>query len=233
MSQTVLIVDDDPLLQSLLSSLLRSNGYEVQCASDIQQAVRSVQRHPPDAAIVDVNLSESESGLQLLVIWRMQYHFPIMVLSARGTPSDRITGLELGALDYVVKPFEAKELLLRLKLILNRPSPRIKVAPPSASWSIGEWRFDTAKRILVNGYESIELTTLEFNLLNFLVIRANTVVSRDQILNAVHNRDRHVNDRAVDVLIGRLRKKLPTDLLNIQAIRGSGYMLSGQIAQIP
>lgn len=231
MTQTVLIVDDDPLLQSLLSSLLRNNGYEVQCASDIQQAVRSVQRRPPDAAIVDVNLGESESGLQLLVMWRMQYHFPIMVLSSRGTPSDRITGLELGALDYVVKPFEPKELLLRLKIILTRPSPRVETVAPPISWTIGDWLFDTAKRILVNGGVSIELTTLEFNLLNFLVTRANTVVSREQILNAVHNRDRHVNDRAVDVLIGRLRKKLPSDLLNIQAIRGSGYMLSGQIAQ--
>ncbi len=231
MSQTVLIVDDDPLLQSLLGSLLRHNGYQVQSASDIQQAVRSVQRHPPDAAIVDVDLGESESGLQLLVMWRLQHHFPIMVLSSRGTASDRITGLELGALDYVVKPFEPKELLLRLKLILARGPTRPEAVPPPASWRLGDWLFDTAKHLLVKGEVRIELTTLEFNLLHFLVARANTVVSREQILNAVHHRDRHVNDRAVDVLIGRLRKKLPAGLLHIQAVRGSGYMLSGEIAQ--
>jgi DNA-binding response OmpR family regulator len=227
MSQTVLIVDDDPLLLRLLESVLHSDGYRVQSASNIQQALRSVQRHPPDAAIVDVDLGESESGLNLLGLWRIQHHFPVMVLSSRSQPSDRIMGLELGALDYVVKPFEPRELLLRLKLILQRGLWVPSTGRPKVSWRLGEMTFDTVHRHLVQGADKTQLSPFESDLLTFLVTRANVPVTREQILDAVQSRDRQVNDRAVDVLVGRLRKKLANSQVSIQSVRSIGYMLSG------
>lgn len=231
MPQTVLIVDDDPLLQRLLEGVLRSDGYQVQCAGNLQQALRAVQRHPPDAAIVDVDLGESESGLHLLGIWRTQHHFPIMILSSRGQPSDRVIGLELGALDYVVKPFEPRELLLRLKLMLQRQPVRPSAAARPVSWALGEVIFDTAHRHLQQGADKTSLSPFESDLLAFLAARANAPVSREQILDAVQSRDREVNDRAVDVLVGRLRKKLAASQVSIQAVRGIGYMLCGAIRQ--
>jgi two-component system, OmpR family, response regulator len=231
MSQTVLIVDDDPLLQRLLEGLLHTGGYRVQCASNIQQALRSVQRHPPDAAIVDVDLGESESGLNLLGIWRTRYHFPVMVLSSRSQPSDRIIGLELGALDYVVKPFDPRELLLRLKLILQRSPVVPSVEMPLVSWQLGEMTFDTTHRHLVQGADKTPLSPFESDLLMFLTTRANSPVTREQILDAVQSRDRQVNDRAVDVLVGRLRKKLANSQVSIQSVRSIGYMLSGPVRQ--
>lgn len=228
MSQTVLIVDDDPLLQRLLEGVLHSDGYRVQCASNIQQALRSVQRHPPDAAIVDVDLGESESGLNLLGIWRVQHHFPVMVLSSRGQASDRITGLELGAVDYVVKPFEPRELLLRLKLVLQRHST-VRTRSVQPVWRLGEMVFDTTHRHLVRGADKTPLSPFEADLLAYLASRANAPVTREQILDAVQSRDRQVNDRAVDVLIGRLRKKLTNSHVSIQSVRGIGYMLCGPV----
>lgn len=231
MSRTVLIVDDDPLLQRLLEGVLHSDGYRVQCANNIQQALRSVQRHPPDVAILDVDLGESESGLNLLGIWRTQHHFPVMMLSSRGQASDRIIGLELGALDYIVKPFEPRELLLRLKLVMQRgPSARINEIA-HASWSLGELTFDSAHRSLVQGEDKTQLSPFESDLLTFLATRANSPVTREQILDVVQSRDREVNDRAVDVLVGRLRKKLANSQVSIQAVRSIGYMLCGPVRQ--
>ena len=229
MSLSVLLVDDDPLLQRLLEGVLRSHGYRVQLASNIQQAIRSVQRHPPDAAIVDVDLGENESGLNLLGIWRTQYQFPVMVLSSRGQSHDRIIGLELGALDYLVKPFEPRELLLRLKLILQHRTPLRPNDTPLSSWRLGEMIFDATHRHLALGEDKTTLSPFEADLLNFLVIRANTPVTREQILDAVQSRDRQVNDRAVDVLVGRLRKKLTHSAISIQAVRSIGYMLCGAV----
>ncbi len=232
MYKTVLIVDDDPLLQRLLEGVLRSEGYRVQCAGDIAQALRCVQRHPPDAAIVDVDLGDSGSGLSLLGIWRTRHHFPVMVLSARGQPSDRVIGLELGALDYLAKPFDPRELLLRLRLILRRGPALRHAAQPPASWSLGDVVFDPAQRGLLRGTEKTPLSPLESELLAFMLSRANAPLTREQILNAVQHRDRHVNDRAVDVLVGRLRKKLGRQPVSIQAVRGIGYMLCGPVSQL-
>lgn len=230
MSRTVLIVDDDPLLQRLLEGILHSDGYRVHCASNIQQALRSVQRHPPDAAIVDVDLGQSESGLNLLGIWRTQHHFPVMVLSSRGQVSDRVTGLELGALDYMIKPFDPRELLLRLKSILQRASA-VRSSEISPDWSLGEVIFDTTHRHLVQGTDKTTLSPFESDLLTYLATRANAPVTREQILDAIQSRDRQVNDRAVDVLVGRLRKKLANSQVSIQSIRGIGYMLCGPVQQ--
>lgn len=233
MAKTVLLVDDDPLLRKLLEGLLRRDGYFVQSAANTQEALRAAKRHPPDAAIVDVDLGQGESGLSLLGLWRVQDEFPVMVLSGRGEAADRITGLELGALDYLAKPFEPRELLLRLRLVLER-SPagqRASAAPPEA-WRLGELVFDAARRRLGRQEDGIALSTLEFRLLDYLVHRANKVVTREQILDAVHQRDKQVNDRAVDVLIGRLRKKLVGSQVSLQAVRGAGYMLCGQVDRL-
>jgi two-component system phosphate regulon response regulator OmpR len=229
MQKHVLTVDDDPVLQHLLSGILRSAGYSVQQASNLQQAILSVQRQLPDAAIVDVELGQSESGLNLLGIWRANFDFPIMVLSSRGTASDRIVGLELGALDYMAKPFDPRELLLRLKLMFDRQPGVNSGKPKLKKWNLGLMVFDSNHRILTLGDLVTNLSQFESELLHFLSIKVNQPATREQILNAVHSREIFVNDRAVDVLVGRLRKKLQNSNVTIKSVRGIGYMLCGDV----
>lgn len=229
MSKRVLIVDDDPLLLQLLEGILRKDGYQVQRANDIQQALRAVQRTPPDAAIVDVELGQSESGLSLLGIWKTQFQFPVMVLSSRGQASDRVIGLELGAVDYLAKPFEPKELLLRLNIMLKRDFENSNSILNKSSWRIGNFEFDAQHRLLSTETKTISLSQFECELLVFLISKANRAVTREQILNAVQSREKNVNDRAVDVLVGRLRKKLTHSDVTIQSVRSIGYMVCGQI----
>ena len=229
MSQTVLIVDDDHLIRDVLTALLKNEGFDVQCARNSKEALRLVQRHPPDMAIVDVELGENDSGLNLLGVWKHSYHFPTMVLSSRGKTSDRVTGLELGASDYIVKPFDPRELVLRLKIMSTRITPHLSPQANKLSWRVGDYIFDASQRSLHRGLVKTLLSPFESSLLAYLSSRANTVVTREQILDALQSRDKEVNDRSVDVLIGRLRKKLNSDVINIQSVRGLGYQLSGVV----
>jgi DNA-binding response OmpR family regulator len=228
MSLPVLLVDDDILILNLVSEVLKSAGYLVLTATNIKDAERLALRHHPSAAIVDINLGE-ESGLDLVRTWRVRKAFPVLVLSSKGQAMDRVIGLELGARDYLVKPFEPRELILRLKLVLNHENIQDRVATSGTKWQLGTEIFDPERRSLFFAEDEVELSTAEYNLLEYLVRHANKVVTRDQILNAVHNRDRMSNDRAVDVLVGRLRKKIKSKSISIQTIHGAGYMLSGTI----
>jgi DNA-binding response OmpR family regulator len=227
MPKTVLVVDDDPLILDMLRLLLTGAGYEVDLASTVQEAQRKVLRRPPAIAVVDVELRE-ESGLDLVRLWRTQPSFPVLVLSGLGSAMDRVVGLELGADDYLVKPFEPRELILRLRLLIARAKPAAFGEVPIV-WTLGQGQFDQRRRCLhLNGQE-IALSTAEFKLVGYLVAHANQAVTRDQILDAVQHRDRQSSDRAVDVLIGRLRKKLVGSNVNILPIRGLGYMLCGEV----
>lgn len=229
MLKTVLVVDDEVLMLDLLSKLLRGAGYAVETASTLAEAHRRVLRAPPSVAVVDVTLGD-ESGLDLVRLWRMEHRFPVLVLSSLGSPMDRVLGLELGADDYLVKPFEPRELLVRLRLLQERSRGLdTRHFDPAVVWRLGDGQFDPRKRCLRLAGVEVSLSTAEFKLISFLIDHANRAVTREQILDAVHHRDRQTTDRAVDVLIGRLRKKIIGSGVSIEPIRGLGYMLCGEV----
>ena len=182
--------------------------------------------------MVDLNLG-SESGLDLVRQWRVEGRFPVLILSARSAPVDRIVGLEMGAEDYVVKPFEPRELQLRLRIALSRNASTTASRQRLGRWEVGRGIFDTARRAVEVGTRKISLTTAEFRLIDLFVRHPHQVLSRDHIMDSVHLRQRHfATDRSVDMMIARLRKKLMETSIQIEAIRGSGYMLCSSVSRL-
>jgi two-component system OmpR family response regulator len=165
---------------------------------------------------------------------RNQWHGPVIIISGRGESVERVVGLELGADDYVTKPFDLRELLARIRSVLRRAQP----APPSAPATVRGYEFEglrlevLARRLTGPNGREIALTTGEFELLLALIQRSNQVLTRDQLMNAVHGREAGPYDRAIDVKIGRLRRKLEADPSNpqlIRSVRGAGYLFAPPI----
>lgn len=230
MAGTLILVDDDPLMLRILGDTLKPAGFECVLARSLEEAFRAAKRHPPQAAIVDINLENGESGLELVRTWRVERQFPVIVLSSQGQAIDRIVGLEMGAEDYIVKPFEPRELILRVTRVIERYNYVASSPEKSPSWDLGnEHIFDSQGRAIQYQDEKNGLSTAEFNLMNYLVKNANKLVTRDQILDAVHQRLHDSSDRSVDMLTARLRKKIAKSSIEIKAIRGAGYMLVGPI----
>ncbi len=231
MAGTLILVDDDPLMLRILGDTLKPSGFECILARTIDEAIRSAKRHPPQAAIVDINLENGESGLELVRRWRVERQFPVIVLSGQGQAIDRIVGLEMGAEDYIVKPFEPRELVLRVTRVIERYNYVATATEHVPSWDLGnQHTFDPVSRSIQNSDEKSSLSTAEFNLISYLIKNANKLVTRDQILDAVHNRLHESSDRSVDMLIARLRKKISKSSVEIKAIRGAGYMLIGTVS---
>jgi len=228
----VLVVDDDPVSLGLASHVFEGAGYVVQSARSATDAIRIAERNPPDAAIVDLVLGQ-ESGLDLVRRWRVERRFPVLIVSSRGDPMDRIIGLEVGADDYLVKPIEPRELQLRLRIAMDRSRPTGRSREHPGSWEIGSCVFDAARRaIRIDGIE-VALTTAEYRLIELLVRNANQVLTRDRIMDAVQQRERFsASDRSVDMLVTRLRRKVCANDFSIQAVRGAGYMLCGTIKRV-
>jgi len=230
MAGTLILVDDDPLMLRILEDTLKPAGFECVLARSLEEAFRAAKRHPPQAAIVDINLENGESGLELVRTWRVERQFPVIVLSSQGQAIDRIVGLEMGAEDYIVKPFEPRELILRVTRVIERYNYVASSPEKSPSWDLGNQHiFDSQGRAIQYQDEKNGLSTAEFNLMNYLVKNANKLVTRDQILDAVHQRLHDSSDRSVDMLTARLRKKISKSSIEIKAIRGAGYMLVGPI----
>lgn len=228
----ILVVDDDPVSLGLTRHLVEAVGYAFQSARSVAEALRIAARTPPDMAIVDLVLGE-DNGLDLVRRWRVEQRFPVMIVSARGEPIDRVIGLEVGADDYLVKPIEPRELQLRLRIALERARPAKRSLERPGSWAIGSCLFDAARRaIRIDGAE-VALTTAEHRLIELLVRHANQVLTRDRIMDAVQQRERFsASDRSVDMLVNRLRRKVPSDDFSIRSIRGAGYMLCGAITRV-
>lgn len=232
MKKSVLVVDDDQVILSLLRHLVENAGHAFIGATRADEARRLALRNPPHAAIVDLNLG-GDDGLDLVRLWRVERKFPVLILSARDQTLDRIVGLEMGADDYITKPFEPRELQLRLRIALERWQSLVPQREIPSKWSVGVAIFDAALRALRYGSESIPLTTAEFRLVDLLVRHPNEVLTRDQIMDSVHLRERHfATDRSVDMLIARLRAKTRDLGLHIEAIRGSGYMLCADVERL-
>jgi two-component system phosphate regulon response regulator OmpR len=215
----ILVVDDDQRIRDLLARFLQDNGYRVSTAEDAGTARASMRGLSFDLIILDI-MMPGETGLSLATDLRGRSQVPILMLTARTEPEDRIAGLEIGADDYLTKPFEPRELLLRMKNILNR---RVEVATGPDQVTFGQFVFHPVRGELRADGESVRLTEIERNLLRYFALHPGVPVEREELAQL----SGHDSERAVDVQINRLRQKIETDPGNpsyLQTVRGRGYI---------
>jgi two-component system response regulator MprA len=216
----VLVVDDDPHIRSVVGRGLRFEGYDVQLAADGAEALRIARQEPLQLVVLDVMLPGMD-GLEVCRRLRRGTHVPILMLTARDAVPDRIAGLDSGADDYLVKPFDFDELLARIRALLRRTQ-----VPDAEVLMFADLHLDTGTREAHRSGRRIDLTTREYELLLLFLRHPRLVLTREQILNAVWG-DTEVDSNAIEVHIGRLRDKLEADGEErlIQTIRGAGYAL--------
>ena len=215
----LLVVDDDNRIRKLLKTYLAKQGFRVSTAADSAEARRLMEGLAYDLLVVDV-MMPGESGLELTQSLRERDDVPIILLTARGEGDDRIAGLRSGADDYLVKPFEPEELVLRIEAIFKRAG----TAGRASQVAFGPWVFDLERSVLTRNGEVVRLTTGEESLLSLLARRAGTAVSR----HALSERIRAESERAVDVQMTRLRRKIEEDSSApryLLTVRGQGYRL--------
>lgn len=244
--QRLLVVDDEAEIRDLLERYFSRQGFTVQAIAD-GNALRAAfadtaGESPADAVLLDLGLP-GEDGLDLARWLRGRWSGPLLMVTGRGDAVDRVVGLELGADDYVTKPFDLRELLARVRSVLRRSAPAAAppasaaLAPATAStlpvYRFDGWCLDLSTRQLTDaGGTLVPLTSGEFGLLAELLEHAPRIRSRDQLMNTLHGRDCGPFDRAIDMQVGRLRRKLAQDpevAQRIQAVRGAGYAFSGRV----
>ncbi|QDH16237.1 response regulator [Swingsia samuiensis] len=225
--ELILVVDDDPRLLRLLQRYLTENDYRVAIASDTQEARSLLKMLQPDAVVLDVTMP-GEDGLTFTSCLRKEgFLAPILLLTARGEPADRIDGLEAGADDYLGKPFEPRELLLRLRAHLKRvvfTAPSISEVP--AILRLGKLEFDVKRGLLTGPEGPIHLTGGESALLGVLTQQPGVIMSREEISQALELDE--IGERAVDVQVTRLRRRIeedPKEPRFLHTVRGKGYVL--------
>jgi len=224
---SILVVDDDPKLRDLLAQYLGRENFRVRTASDGNAMDRLMAESPPDLVVLDLMLP-GEDGLSIARRLRGGTDIPVIILSARGDEVDRIVGLEVGADDYLAKPFSPRELLARIRAVLRRQ--RIpSIADEATTVSFGDFTLDLeAQRLLHHGRE-VELTAGDFALLEVLVTHPNRVMTRDQLVDRIKGYERSPYDRSIDVRVTRLRKKIEPDPANpvfLRTVWGRGYMFT-------
>jgi DNA-binding response OmpR family regulator len=223
MTSRVLLIDDDPRLCELLTSYLSQNGFVVEGARDGSQGLAALAASPFDAVLLDV-MMPGMSGLEACRRIRDKSRIPILMLTAKGDETDRVVGLELGADDYISKPFSPRELLARLRAVLRRSAPEAGLE----RLVVGQVVVDLDGRTVTAGGQRVDLTALEFDLLVALAKRAGRVVPREHLL-AQAGRTDVVGERTVDVHISHLRQKLGDDPRAprlIKTVRGVGYVMT-------
>jgi DNA-binding response OmpR family regulator len=221
----VLLIDDDERLNALLTTYLGRFGFSVRAVTHPEQGLRVLKSDPPEVVVLDVMLPEID-GFTLCRKIRESSRIPIVMLTARGDVTDRIVGLELGADDYLPKPFEPRELLARMQAVLRRGSSR----EDQERFRIGSLDVNCATRSAQMGGRDLVLTSAEFELLGLLVRNRGRVLSRDRIINETRGIDWEAYDRSIDVLISRLRQKLGDDPRHpafIRTVRSAGYLFIG------
>ncbi len=221
----ILLVDDDLELADLVGRYLSEHGMKVTHASDAREMDQCLARNEFDFLVLDLMLP-GEDGLS--IARRVADKYPLLILSARGEETDRIVGLELGADDYLAKPFNPRELVARIRAVLRRKE---KVAPLQATptFSFGPFQLDTAKRTLSKSGAKIKITTADFTLLRIFCEHPHRVLTRDQLVSLCGNDERLPFDRSIDVRITRLRRKIesnPEQPCCILTVHGSGYLFS-------
>jgi len=223
----ILVVDDDPELRKLLSDYLSDAGFAVDLAADGEQMRRALARATPGVIVMDLMLPGTD-GLALTREVRATSSVPILMLSARGEEIDRVVGLEVGADDYLGKPFSPRELLARLRALLRR-SQVAAVAPKVDGIEFGPFRLDLAARRLLRDGVEVDLSSAEFDLLKVFAERPGRVLSRDVLLDLLKGYERDPFDRTVDIRVARLRRRIepdPSSPVFIRTVRGEGYLFS-------
>ena len=231
----LLIVDDDERIRSLLTRYLTQEGFAVAGVEDGAAMDEWLAHNPVDLVILDLMLP-GEDGLAVVRRLRRGSSLPILMLSARGDDIDRIVGLEVGADDYLAKPFNPRELLARIRAILRRRCPRDQQeeAEPAAGpvLTFGPYRLDPQRRELSSDLGPVPLTSSEYDLLQVFLAHPNQVLNRDQLLDLLRGYERSPFDRSIDVLVARLRAKIEPDTKHpayIRTVWGKGYLFTPQI----
>jgi len=216
----LLIIEDENALRRQLGEQLRAAGYVVDMAANGKDGLVQGREYPVDLAVVDIGLPDL-SGIEIIRSWRkLERRFPVLILTARGRWQDKVSGLEAGADDYLVKPFHIEELLARVNALLRRAAG---LAQPVLN--CGPIVLDTAAQSVRVNKRPLELTAFEYKILEYLMLHAGEVVSKTTLTEHVYDQDFDRDSNVIEVFIGRLRKKLdPGDRLNlIETLRGRGY----------
>ncbi|MCK5359623.1 MAG: response regulator [Gammaproteobacteria bacterium] len=230
LKQRLLVVDDEPKLRKLLKTYLSQEGYDVEAVENGSTMDRYLATHDVDLVILDLMLP-GEDGLSIGRRLRHDKKLPIIILSARAEEVDRIVGLEMGADDYLIKPFNPRELLARIRSVLRRCKE--DKSPSSSSDDLnllfGPFCLDVPRHRLTREHKEIPLTTGEFTLLRIFLEHPNRVLNRDRLLELTKGYDHSPQDRSIDVCVGRLRRKIeedPAEPVFLRTIWGAGYMFS-------
>src|ERR1700741_958968 len=222
----VLVIEDDKDIVELVRYNLEKDGYQVASSGDGATGLAQIRKAAPDLLVLDLMLPKL-SGLEICKEVRKDVslnRIPILILTAKGEEADRVVGLEMGADDYVTKPFSPRELAARVKALLRRTEPAGEV---ERAIEVGRLLIDPSSYRVMRAGKALTLSTLEFRLIYYLAARPNRVFTRDQLLDAVWGTDRFVTPRSVDVYIRRLREKIETDPENpihLKTVRGAGYL---------
>jgi DNA-binding response OmpR family regulator len=235
-ASTILLVDDDPDIRELVAALLEREGFAVTPAESGAAMDLALSRGLPDLVILDLMLP-GEDGLSICRRLRATSAVPILMLTAKSDETDRVVGLELGADDYLSKPFGPRELLARVRALLRRSSLNNQMRQPKVRrFAFDRFILDLDARIVTFEDEPAGLTSAEFDLLACFVEHPRRVLSRDQILDYTHGRQSDPLDRTVDILVSRLRRKLETldpESRLITTVRNGGYLMTATVRQAP
>jgi DNA-binding response OmpR family regulator len=230
----ILVVDDDREIRELVGNYLKKNGLRVSLAADGRQMRTFLDGNTVDLIVLDI-MMPGDDGLRLCRELRVGRHkaTPVLMLTARNEETDRIIGLEMGADDYLTKPFSARELLARINAVLRRTRmlpPNLQISESSRLIGFGHWRLDTSARHLLDPEDTmIALSGAEYRLLRVFLDHPQRVLSREQLLNLTQGREADIFDRSIDLLVSRLRQRLQDDAREpvfIKTVRNEGYVLS-------
>ncbi len=237
MQQQLLMIEDDARLASMVSEYLRQGGFEVAHALDGSSGLAALQQTPPALVVLDLMLPDMD-GLEICrrirALGGSLARTPILMLTAKGDPMDRVIGLEVGADDYLAKPFEPRELLARIRAILRRSAEAVSPADQDDAQQMlrfGSLEIDRDSRVVTLSGHVVELTSYQFDLLLAVAERAGRVLTRDQIMEAVRGRELEAFDRSIDVHMGRIRAAIEVDAKEpkrILTVRGVGYVFAKQ-----
>jgi two-component system OmpR family response regulator len=233
-TENILVVDDHGEMRDLVSRLLREEGFHALTAGDGRDMRRVMNERPVDLVILDLMLPGID-GLRLFAQMRAEgVATPVIFLSAKGSEIDRVMGLELGADDYVAKPFSGRELVARVKAVLRRAGREAHPETPKGRYRFSDWLFDPARRELVGRDDVVvPLSTGEYNVLLVFVQNPGKVMTRERLLDLARGRDSMPFDRAIDTVISRLRRKLGDDARHsaiIKTVWGGGYVFVPHVA---
>ena len=224
MSQKILVVEDDTRIASLIVKNLEAVGYECHVAPDGGNALADYARLKPALVVLDLGLAGVD-GLEVARRIRRESDTPILMVTARSGESDKLLGFEIGADDYVTKPFSTAELVARVRVLLRRSTGAVG----ERTLEVGGLKIDPARRTVERDGTAVPLTTLEFDLLYLMASRPGRVFSREALMEQVWGTDRVVDDRSIDSLVSRLRRKLEADASNpryLQTVWGAGYRIA-------